>query len=111
MKELFQTIGAFLLVIAAMLGLSWIFMGNDFFLYKYFAPKQEAVRRQVFENTKSYNQGVQQDLIAYHHEWMTADADGKKAVEATVRQRFADYDQSKINDPEMVQWLNQCLNN
>ena len=36
---------AFILFIVLMLGLGWIATGNDFFLYKYFAPKQEAVRR------------------------------------------------------------------
>lgn len=41
------------LVLIALMAIGWILMGNEFFMYKFFAPRQEAVRRQVYEQTKS----------------------------------------------------------
>lgn len=32
-------------------GLTWLVQGNDFFLYKTFAPKYADVQREVFEQT------------------------------------------------------------
>lgn len=52
-----KTTGYILLSVFGILALTWMLTGNDFYLYKYFAPKREAVRRQVFENTQSYVQG------------------------------------------------------
>lgn len=37
--------------------------------FKFFEPKKENIRREIFENTKSYLQGVQQDLGKYYLEY------------------------------------------
>jgi hypothetical protein len=50
------------LSIMGILALTWIVQGNDFFMYKVFAPEYEKVRRQTFEETKSYRQGMTQEL-------------------------------------------------
>lgn len=57
-----KALTAGIVILAVLLGLTWIFEGNNFFLYKYFAPRQAAVERQVFENTRSFNQGMIQEL-------------------------------------------------
>lgn len=64
---------------------------------KFFGPRRENVRRQVYEETKSYNEGKEQDLLRYHHEWMTADEEERKALEFTIRHQFADYDETKLS--------------
>jgi len=46
-------IGIGVLALIAILGLSWIATGNDFFLYKVFAPRMEAVRRQTSSKPKA----------------------------------------------------------
>jgi hypothetical protein len=46
------------------LGLTWVFQGNDFFLTRFFAPKYEQVRRETFENSKAYRDGMVQELRA-----------------------------------------------
>jgi len=76
MKYFFAII-SFLLSIAL---LSWFFQGNDFFMYKLFAPKYEQVRRETFEQTKSYNQGMIQELTAYQFEYIKADSIHKTAL-------------------------------
>ena len=52
----FKVVGSVLGIVVVCLGFGWIATGNDFFLYKVFAPKYEQVRRETFEQTKSYNQ-------------------------------------------------------
>ena len=42
-------IGFTALFIIIVLGLSWLFTGNDFFLYRYFGPKTEQVRRDIYK--------------------------------------------------------------
>ena len=85
-------IKTFLIVIVAVLALSWVFMGNDFFLYKFFAPKQAAVQRQVFEQTKSFNQGMVQELENMQVEYVQAkDQASKDAIASIILHRASGY--------------------
>lgn len=43
-------------------GVSFWTQGTDFFLYQMFAPKYEQVRRNTFEQSKAYTQGMIQQL-------------------------------------------------
>lgn len=86
-----RELGAGLLIIVGLLVGTWIATGNDFFLYKYFAPKQEAVRRQVFEGTKSYNQGMIQELENMEAQYITADKDHKEALADLILHRASGY--------------------
>lgn len=107
MKDVMKGIGIFFAVLVIVLGLSWIFSGNDFFLYKYFAPKQEQVRREVFEQSKAYNQGMIQELQNMQFEYIKADSAHQKALASIILHRAADFDQEKLptNLKEFVQKL------
>lgn len=96
MKAFFTGVGIFLLVVILCIGIGWLSMGNDFFLYKYFAPKQEQVRREVFEQTKSYNQGMIQELQNMQFQYIKADSTAKKALASIILHRAADYDENKL---------------
>lgn len=75
---------------------------------RFIAPKKENVRREVFEQTKSYNQGKQQELVQMLHEYnMSKNDDDKLAIMATVRQRFADYDENLLS-PELYAFVKKC---
>ena len=65
-------------------------------LYRYFAPKQEAVRRQVFEQTKSYNQGLVQELENMQFQYAQADDAHKAALASIILHRAADFDEDKL---------------
>ena len=92
MKIAFGILG----VIVFVLVLSWIATGNDFFLYKYFAPKQEQVRREVFEQTKSYNQGAVQQIRGYMAQYAVADSSQRDALASVIIHETADYDEAKL---------------
>ncbi len=86
----------FFLVIGA--GIGWFAQGNEFFLYKVLAPKREAVRREVFEQSKAFNQGMVQELQNMQFEYVKADTAHKAALAGIILHRSADFD---FDDPRV----------
>jgi hypothetical protein len=91
-----KIVGYVVLAAVAILGISWVATDNYFFLYKYFAPKQEAVRRQVFEQSKAYNQGMIQELQNMQFEYLKTDKAHQAALASIILHRAADYDVDKL---------------
>ena len=98
MRGFFRKIIAPLFVdVVLVLGVLWLVTGNQFFLYQYFAPKFESVRRQVFEETKSYNQGMIQELQNMQFDYQrTTDKNAKAALAQIILHRAADYDEDHL---------------
>lgn len=99
MKEFLNVLGgiaAVVLLIAALLGLTWVVQGNEFFLHRYFAPKMEDVRRETFEHSKAYNQGMVQELQNMQFEYVKAKPEHKDALASIILHRVADYDIEKL---------------
>lgn len=92
----FGTVICVLLGIIFVLGITWVAQGNDFFLYKVFAPRYEQVRRETFEQSKSYNQGMIQELENMEFEYVKADNEHKDALRSIILHRAADYDVNKM---------------
>lgn len=69
--------------------LTWIVQGGNFFLYKYWAPKQAAVQREVFENTPSYTQGTVQELQNMQFQYEATTNENSKAALADIILRRA----------------------
>lgn len=63
---------------------------------KFFNPRKENVRREVFEATRSYNESKLQDLAKYRLQYIKADDEGKAALRSTIRHMFANYDKDKL---------------
>lgn len=93
-----------LIVLVACLALDWVVMGNQFFMYKYFAPQQEAARRNVYEHSKSYHQGSVQRLNSLCTQINDADPDHKTMLYDVVKQEFAEWDTQDVPD-----YLRPCL--
>ncbi|MEK7574482.1 MAG: hypothetical protein AAB514_03065 [Patescibacteria group bacterium] len=91
-----QTIVVAIIIVVVFFGFLWIFQGNDFFLYKVFAPRYEAARRQVFEQSKAYNQGMIQELQNMQFEYAQADPAHKDALASIILHRAADYNESRL---------------
>ncbi len=90
------------LLLSAAFGLEWA--GIKW--YGFFGPKKEAVRREVFKQTRSYNEGKEQELIKYRLDYLRAQSeDEKKAIASTIRHSFADYDENLIDSPELQSFL------
>lgn len=97
------TLGALVLVF----GIAWVVQGNQFFMHKYFAPKEEAVRRETFEQSKAYNEGMLQDLRKAQLEHARAKTSEEKlAVGSYVLGQVAGYDESKL-PADLRQFISQ----
>ena len=85
---------------ATWLGIEW---------YGFFGPKREAVRREVFKQTKSYNEGKMQQLTKYRIEYLRADTpEERSAIASTIRIAFADYDMDQLK-PELRGFLRNMM--
>lgn len=102
MKDTFKVVAAFvgglvLLFILGLYGLGW---------FKFFAPKEENIRREVFEQTKSYVHGKIQDLAKYYDEYQKSDSpESKSAIQELVKSQFADFDTNTISSQQLKTFL------
>lgn len=101
-KIVLLSIGGFIGFIALIFTLNLGGLGWKMF----FAPKYESVNRQVFEETKSYVHGKNEDLAKYFSEYQEAKTDEDKAIiKEVVKVRFAEFDTNKVNVPRLRQFL------
>ena len=96
-------------IVFLLLGFVWMMQGNDFFLFKVFAPKYEQVRRETFEQSKAYNQGMIQELQNMQFEYIKADHKHKEALSSVILHRAADYPIDKM-PAELRAFINDLKN-
>lgn len=102
MKTFFIWAGSFVGIIVILFVLELVGLG----FFKFFEPKRENIRREIFENTKSYTQGMEQDLAKYYYEWTKAETqENKTAIEGIIRLRFGEFDKAKLDSPELINFL------
>lgn len=71
---------------------AFLIKGTDFFIYKWFAPREEQVRRETFEQSKAYREGMQQEIQAMAFQYHSADAEHRGALASMILHRVADFD-------------------
>lgn len=99
MSGYFKGIGTFILCIVALLAIIWLVQGNDFFIYKVFAPARAKVERQVFEQTPSYVKGMVQDLEKAQAEYVAEkDPEARAAMATTILHRAGGFN---LEDPDV----------
>lgn len=101
-KNVLIVVGCFVGALAIMFILGLYGLG----MFKFFAPKTENVRREVFEATKSYSHGKIQDLAKYYEEHQKAKtAEDKAIIENVIRMRLAEFDASKVKSQKLQNFL------
>ncbi len=103
--------GLFLLAFVGILG-GFLIQGTDFFLYSMFAPRMEGVRRQVFEQSKAYNQGMAMQVQNYKMSYETATDEQRVGLRSSILHQTADWDLDMIREkrPDLAGWLSQLRN-
>lgn len=86
-----------LLAVVAVLGLTWAVQGNHFFLYEVFAPRYEQVRRDTFEESHAYRQGMVQNLHRLQADYIRATPTQRGGLASIMEQRVGD-----VADPETL---------
>jgi len=67
--------------------------------------------RMVFKQSVVYNEGVIDDLAKYKFEMQsTEDKTEKEAICELVNSRFANFDESKLENDDLKQFLKECRN-
>lgn len=111
-KNIGLGIGGVTLLIVVVVTLGALGLGGRWSNLKveaWFAPREQNVRREVFEGTKSYNEGKEQELVKYRLEYMRGDESDKVAIASAVRHAFADYDAALLS-PELQEFVYKCKN-
>jgi hypothetical protein len=88
-------------VVVGLLALSWVTQGNDWFMYKFWAPKYEDVRRETYEHTKSYRQGSAQRLGTLCTQVAAADDGHKSMLNDVISHEFVEWNMDDV--PEHLQ--------
>ena len=78
-------------VLAVSTAIIWALAGNNLAMKKVFAPAHEQVRRDTFEQSKAYQEGMVQELRAMHFEYIQASPEHKSALASVIRHRVADF--------------------
>lgn len=76
-------------ILVILFGIGWAIQGNDFFLYKTFAPKYEEVRRETFEESQAHIEGKINTLTRLRLEFQTGEVSHRCALRAVVIQEAA----------------------
>lgn len=67
--------------------------------------------RMVFKQSTVYNEGVVDDLAKYKFEMQSAKDDAEKqAICELVNSRFANFDESKLENDDLKRFLKDCRN-
>ena len=102
-----MAIVSIVLLFGTMFGLTWL--GIEW--RGFFGPKQAAVEREIFKETRSYNEAKVQDLAKYRLEYLRADSEeDRAAIASTVRMQFAEYPIDKLPNQELIDFLTEVNN-
>ena len=106
--ESLKTVGAVVFSILAVSLVAFVLRGGALVSNSFFAPKEEAVRREVFENSKAFNQGTIQELSTMYREYNAPGTteSQKKAIKAVVLHQTADYAVEKLPN-HLYSWVSQ----
>lgn len=103
-KIVFLSIASLIVLCVLAFGLEWAGIAWTGF----FGPKREAVRREVFKQTRSYNEAKEQELLKYRLEYLKSESEtDKAAIASTIRMGFADYDENLLESVELRAFLRQ----
>lgn len=70
---------------------------------------QKNAEREAYKATIVYNEGMLDDLAKYKFEYDSAESDIERAAIAElVRNRFANFDKSRIENRDLLEFLEAC---
>ena len=86
---------------------TWLLKAHSLLWDSFWNPKSEQVRREVFEQTKSYKQGMIQDMYQMQTEYIQVKPEHKMALRSVILHRSADFPVSEL--PNDLQIFIQSL--
>ena len=109
MKIFFAWLGGLIGFFLLITFIAFLSNASSLAVFRFWEPKFENARREVYENTQSYVEGKRQELTKLHLEYLRDTTEtGRAAIRYTVAQSFANFDDEKIESPTLQAWLKQC---
>ena len=106
MKTTLKVIGITLLSFVIIFAFGFLLNTIGLVQFKIFEPARENVKRDVFENTQSYVEGKRQEAVKYRLEYLKAkDEITRNALKSTIAHSFANFDETKLNDPILESFI------
>jgi hypothetical protein len=109
-----STLLAILLCVALIIGFVWMVFGFGWLGVGYtktVGVAQENANHEVFKAGKAYNEGMAKDLANYMLQYQQATTDSaKKGIVNLVVHTYADFDGSKLENADVRNFLNKCMN-
>lgn len=103
---MFKTIGITFGVIVLLIMLAWGSTAMNLLHFQFFAPKMEAVKREVFEQTPSYVRGKEQHLTSLCLEYARAEETHKNILKTVILLEASEVDENRLSSH-----VNNCLAN
>ena len=92
-KTLLGGVATIAVVTGTVVGLGYL----SYLGYAFYAPRYEQVRRNTFEQSQSYYEGMLRELQGLRLQYTTATTDAEKAVlRSTILHRFSVYPQENL---------------
>lgn len=102
-KYLIMSIGVGIIII---LFAAWFIVGHDLMMAKVFGPKYEQVRRETFEQSKAYNDGMITELQNMQFEYIKATDVQKASLRSIILHRASAYPCEKM-PADLCQFITQ----
>ena len=81
-------------LLVVILGLSWAVQGNEFFISRWLAPQQERLRRDTFEQSKAYRDGMVKEVQAMMFKYVEAEPAHRDVLADLILSRVAGFDET-----------------
>ena len=85
-------VGSLVAVVVFLNVIAFFGRGSGLLQNQFFAPKEAAVQREVFENTKAFQDGVKQELLSLQLEYIKAPSADKQAIATIIKHKAAQVD-------------------
>ena len=105
-----KIVGIGLAALVTLLAVIWIGQGNDFFMYRVFGLRYEDTRRDIFERSRAFNEGMAQELQRMWLDYERATDPGERsAIRSLVVHRVAGYDVERIQNPQLREFVRRMV--
>lgn len=92
-----------LLLVVMLYGAGFAATGGDFVIYRFWAPKMENAKREVFENTQSFVEGKVEYIGRLRFQYqIAADGPQRDALRALILSEASTVDASKLPADERI---------
>lgn len=99
-KLLGKLFGGIMILLLFGYAVGFVATGADLMWFKFWGPKFQSAEREVFEETRSFVRGINQDIVRYRQEYCSAEPGSSErgVMKSTILHRAAEIDPEDLRD-------------